>query len=446
MEYDLWGQLLFTIPVIFILLGLNAFFAASEMAMISLNKAKINLQAEEGDKKAKLIKKITDEPSKFLATIQVGVTFAGFFLASFVTLTLNDKLGSYFVSTNLPVISTYGDQISIVLLSLTTTYLSLVFGELAPKKLALDKSDKFARFSIVPLDLFSKISSPFIKVLTISSNFIIRLFGGDPHAIHYRVSEEEIRMMINVGEERGILLEQEKEMIDSIFEFDDTFAKSIMTPRIDMVCVAVTAGLDEIISLTAREKFSRLPVYEGTIDNVIGILNVKDLLEIFISNREEAFCVKDFIRQPLFVPENQKTHILLKTLQEKRTELAIVIDEYGGTAGLVTSEDLVEEIVGSIMDEYDEEERGLEKIDENTYVVDGMLSISEINREIGLELPEEGADTIAGFVLGIIGRVPKNNETPSVEYENLIFTIEHMEDRRALIVRIDIKTIETVEE
>lgn len=434
MEYNLMGQILF----ILVLIGINAFFAASEIALISLNDMKIKHMAEEGDKKARKINNLIKEPSRFLATIQVGITLAGFLASASAAVTIANVLSNYLKTFNIPFISQSSEGISIFLVTVLVSYLSLVLGELAPKRIAMEKAESIARFVSGPIDIFSKITSPFIKALTASTNFIIKIFGMDPNFNQDKITEEEIRMMINVGEEKGVLMESEKEMIDSIFEFDDTFVKEVMTPRTDMMCISVDATLDEIIDLTVNERFSRIPVYEGNIDKIIGILNVKDLFNVFKYNSQGDFSVRDYLRKALFIPENQKTDIALRTLQAKRTEMAIIIDEYGGTAGLITTEDLVEEIVGNILDEYDEEEKDIEKIDDNTYIVSGQLSISDVNDSLDVDISEEGADTIGGFVLGIMGRIPESYEKPTIEHEDLVFKIEEMDDRRAARVKIGI--------
>lgn len=434
MEIDLWAQ----IVIIMILIGINAFFAASEIAIISLNDMKIRRQADEGDKKAKLINKLIQEPSKFLATIQVGITLAGFLASATAAVSISSVLSEYIKMLHIPVLTNSSDGIAILTVTLIIAYLTLVLGELAPKRLALEKAEGIARFVVRPIELLSKITAPFIKFLTISTNFIVRPFGVNPEVNHAKITEEEIRMMINVGEEKGVLMEREKEMIDSIFEFDDTFAKEVMTPRIDIIALPVDTTLDNIVEIIVTEQVSRLPVYEESMDNIVGILNVKDLFKVFRHRRQGEFDIKEILRPALFVPENQKIDVLLKTLQAKRTEIAIVIDEYGGTAGLITTEDLVEEIVGNILDEYDEEEKDIEKIDDSTYIVNGLLSIGEVNDKLEISIPEEGADTIGGFVLGIMGRIPEPHENPKIEHEDLIFKIEQMDERRAAKIKVGI--------
>lgn len=436
MEVDLWGNIL----LISILIGITAFFSSSEIAIISLNDTKLKHQADEGDEKAKIINNLTKEPSKFLATVQIGITLAGLMSSAIVALITEEYLPSLIKNLNIPFLSSSSKGISVFIGTMIISYILLVLGELAPKRLALQKAESISRFVAKPIQTVSKIASPFVKMLTVSTNFVVKLLGGDPEAINQeKITEEEIRMMINVGEEKGVLMESEREMIDSIFEFDDTFAKEVMTPRIDMVCVSVDATFDEVIDMAVKEQFSRMPVFEESIDKIIGILNLKDLFDVFKRKSAETFSVKSFLRPALFVPENQKIDDILKRLQAKRTEIAIVVDEYGGTAGLITTEDLVEEIVGNILDEYDEEEmKDIEKIDENTYIASGLLSIGQLNDELNLELPEEGADTIGGFVLGILGRIPGSEERPTIEYEDYVFKIEEMEERRVEKVKIGI--------
>ncbi|MDP4267649.1 MAG: hemolysin family protein [Bacteroidota bacterium] len=345
MESELWWQII----IIIILVGVNAFFAASEIAIISLNDAKVKHLADDGDKKAKILNRLIEEPSKFLSTVQVGMTIAGFFADAIAALVFAQMIPKLFITMGLHFSEKTAQNISVLISTIVISYIVLVFGELAPKRLALEKSEEISNFVAKPVEVASKVASPFVRILTASTNFVVRLLGGNPEFNQSKITEEEIRMMINVGEEKGVLMEREKEMIDSIFEFDDTFAKEVMTPRIDMICISVDASLDDIVDLTIKEQFSRVPVYEGTIDNIIGVLNVKDLFNVFKEKKEKQFSVKDYLRPSLFIPENQKTDVLLKTLQAKRTEIAIVIDEYGGTAGLVTIEVLVEVFVGYIM-------------------------------------------------------------------------------------------------
>ena len=444
MEADLWGDIL----LILMLIGINAFFSASEIAIISLNDAKVKHDADNGNEKAKILNRLIQEPSRFLATIQVGITLANILASAAAAVSVSDVLSNFLKSLNIPIITNSSKGIAVFIVSLVIAYITLVIGELAPKRLALEKAESISNFVAKPIDTLAKIAGPFVRMLTTSTNFIVRLAGGDPNSINQvKITEEEIRMMINVGEEKGVLMETEKEMIDSIFEFDDTLAKEVMTPRIAMVCVPVDATLDEVIDIAIREQFSRMPVFEESIDNIIGILNLKDLFEVFKHKSEESFSVKDFLRPALFIPENQKIDDLLRMLQARRMEIAIVIDEYGGTAGLITTEDLVEEIVGNILDEYDEEEKKeIEKIDENTYIVSGLLPIGQLNNELDLDLTEEGADTIGGFVLGILGRIPEPEERPTIEYEDYVFKIEEMEERRVEKVKIGINKKTMVEE
>lgn len=436
MGADLLGDIL----IIVFLVVITAFFSASEMAIISLNDTKVKHQADEGDKKAKIINRLTQEPSKFLATVQIAITLSGLMSSAIVALITEEYLPKMIQKWNIPVVSSSSKGIAVFVGTLVISYILLVVGELAPKRLALEKAENISRFVAGPIETLSKIASPFVKMLTVSTNFVVRLLGGNPESVNQeKITEEEIRMMINVGEEKGVLMESEREMIDSIFEFDDTLAKEVMTPRVDMVCVSVDATLNEVMDIAVKEQFSRMPVFEETIDNIIGILNLKDLFEVFKFKKEEVFSVKNYLRPALFVPENQKIDDILKRLQAERTEIAIVIDEYGGIAGLITTEDLIEEIVGNILDEYDEEEnKEIEKIDDNTYIVNGLLPIGQLNAELDINLPEEGADTIGGFVLGILGRIPESEEKPTIEYEDYVFKIEEMEERRVEKVKIGI--------
>lgn len=428
MDGVLWPQLL----VIIMLIGVNAFFAASEMAIVSVRQSRLKTLIDDGNKAAIIVNKFLEEPSKLLATIQVGITLAGFFASAYSAKTLSVEFSDYL--STIPILSPYAEGLSFVLITILISFLTLVLGELVPKRLALERSDKVALNVAGIINLVSIITLPIVKVLSGTTNAIAKLLGGSDNVMDENITEEEIRTMINVGEEKGIFQETETEMINSIFEFDDTVVKEVMTPRTDMVTIEVDTCVDEILDVIVEEGFSRIPVYEDTIDNIIGILYIKDIFAMIKENRQWQANLKEIIRPAYFVPEYKKIDELFKEMQKSKTHIAIVIDEYGGTAGLITIEDLLEEIVGNIFDEYDDVVQDYEKIDDNTYVVSGMLAISEVNDILDRELPEEEFDTISGMLLSLSGKIPEVGD--EVSYDNVTFRVQEVDDKRISKIRI----------
>jgi putative hemolysin len=421
--------------VIFILIGLNAFFAASEMAIISVRQSRIKPLVDEGNKAAIIVNRFLEEPSKLLATIQIGITFAGFLASAIGAQTLSAGLARLLAGLNIPIISGSAVWISTFLVTCIIAFFTLVLGELVPKRMALSQSDKIALGVAGTINLFSRIVAPAVSFLTFSTNLIVKLLGGQVKATGEQITEEEIRLMINVGEEKGIFQETETEMINSIFEFDDTVAKEVMTPRTDMIAISSETTLDEIFDVIVEENFSRIPVYEESMDNIIGILYVKDLFSRIKRKMEWEVSLKDIIRSVYFVPEYKKIDELFKEMQKSKTHIAIVIDEYGGTAGLITIEDLLEEIVGNIFDEYDDVVLDYEKIDDNTYIVSGMLDIGDINDILDTSIPEEEFDTVSGMLLSHSGKMPEVGD--EMEVGNIYFRIEEVDDKRISKIRIE---------
>jgi putative hemolysin len=328
------------------------------------------------------------------------------------------------------------NSVSLVIVVVILSYLSLVLGELVPKRLAMQKSQEVAMFAVKPLNVISAITSPFIKLLTVSTNIILRFFGVAPNENVEKITEEEIRFMVDVGEEKGIIRETEKEMIDNIFEFDNTQVFKIMTHRTNIIGIPIDSTLEEVTKIVVEEQFSRIPVYDESIDNIVGILHTKDLLRLVGPGLPEQFSLADLLRKPIFVPRFKKTDELFKELQSSKNHIAIVIDEYGGTAGLVTIEDLIEEIMGNIFDEYDEEEKEIEKIDENTFMVDGACDLETIQEHFDMEMPIDSYETLSGFIIGQIGRILEDDEKPVVEYGSLVFKVEHVEEKRITKVKV----------
>lgn len=426
----------FEIFILVMLISLNAFFATSEMALISLNDNKIRFMAGEGNKKAKKIVRLLNEPSKFLATIQIGITLAGFLASAFASQSFADRLVVLLQAAGVQVSSGILKPISVTVITILLSYFTLVFGELVPKRIAMQKSEQISMFVVGPLNILAFMTSPFVKLLTASTNFFIRISGGNPNADQEKVTEEEIRMMIDVGEENGTIHETEKEIINNVFEFDDKIASEIMTHRTEIAAISIDTQLDDIVNLINIEKYTRIPVYEDSIDNIIGILHVKDLIQFLHKKNTDQFDVKNLIRIPYFVPESKRLNDLLKELQVNKTHMVVVIDEYGGTAGIITVEDLLEEIVGNLFDEYDEEEIEYEKIDDATYIFDGAISLEIVEKLIDVDLPVDEYETLSGYIIGQLGKIPKEGERPVVELDNLVFKVEKIEEKRISRVKI----------
>ncbi|MGN1270725.1 MAG: hemolysin family protein [Clostridia bacterium] len=419
------------IIVLAILILINAFFAATEIAFISLNDAKIEKQAKEGNKKAKQIKKMLREPSKFLATIQIGITLAGFLSSAFAADAFADDLAPM-LQNLIPLGLVAWRNISIILITIVLSYFSLIFGELVPKRLAMRNSEKIAFGTIGIIRAISIITAPFVKLLTASTNGVSKLFGISG-TDEETVTEEEIRMMVDVGEEKGSIREEEKELINNVFEFNDKVVSEIMIHRKDIYAIDINSDIDNILQELDEYKYSRIPVYEENIDNIVGMLFIKDLLANV--TKKEKVDISKIMREPYFVSENKQIDELFRDLQKNKHQLAIVLDEYGGTAGLVTMEDIIEELVGNIFDEYDDEEKEFEKIDDNTFMISGSVSIHELRKILGVEIPEGEYDTLSGYLIELLGRIPSDDEKPVIETKRVTYKIEDYEEKRILWVK-----------
>lgn len=426
-------QLLFLTLLILI----NAFFASAEMAIVSVNKNKIKIFAQEGNRKAKLLLKLYEEPNKFLSTIQVAITLAGFMASAVAATTMADDLAQYLTEYNIP----YGTQIAITLVTLILSYITLVFGELYPKRMALQYSERIAMFCVKPIIFISRITKPFVWLLSASVAFLLRITGVKDTNIEEHYSEEEIRSLLEVGQETGLIKETGKEMITSIFEFDDKLAYEVMTPRTDVYMININDNLADYVDELLEERYARVPVYERDSDNIIGILYMKDFMIEARKHGFENVDIKNLLRKPYFVPESKNIDDLFRELQETKVHIAILIDEYGGFSGIVTIEDLIEEVMGNIDDEYDDYEAKLEKLDENTYLVDGQYYIDDLNDELLLNLESEEHETIGGLIIGILGEIPGEDETEEriIELKDCVFRIESVKDRRIDKVKLYIE-------
>ena len=424
--------MLANIIVLLILIFFNAFFAATEMAFISLNDNKIKMMAKEKNKKAIRIQKMLENPSKFLATIQIGITLAGFLSSAFAADTFADKLAPA-LNSLMPFISVSAWQsISIVIITVILSYFTLVFGELVPKRLAMKYPEKIAFTTCGVIKAISVVAAPFVSFLTFSTNAISKLFGvtGEEQET---VTEEEIKMLINEGKENGTIEEEETEMINNVFEFNDKVVSEIMIPRTEIYALDMNLSLNEVIDeLSEDKRYSRIPVYDETIDEIKGIVYVKDIL---LSQKNRNVKIKNIMKEPYFVPENKLVNELFEDLRKNKKQIAIVVDEYGGTAGMVTMEDILEEIVGEIYDEYDKEQAKYKKIDENTYLIEGNVAIYDVEKILGIEIEEGEYDTLAGYLIEQLGKIPKENEKPVVETKDATYKIEKVKERKIIEVK-----------
>ncbi|MBO7223028.1 MAG: HlyC/CorC family transporter [Kiritimatiellae bacterium] len=416
----------------------NAFFAASEIAIISLKDAKVKRDAENGKRIDKILCKFISEPTRFLATIQVGITLAGFLASAFAAVTLADPLANVITSH----FKEYPELVyncCTILVTIVLAFVTLIFGELVPKRIAMQHSERLARFSAVPLRAIAVFARPFVSLLNWTTNGVLRLIGIDPKATKEEASEEEIRMLVDIGGENGTIEQDEMEMIENVFEFNNTVASEIMVHRRDIVAIPVTATEEECKEIIRSSNFSRIPVYEENIDNIKGILNSRDFLLKSLDNNHINFM--EILRKPLFVPETIRADVLFSQMQKSKQPLAIVLDEYGGTSGLISLEDLLEEIVGEIYDEYDqpeEEKREIETLGENEYRVPGEMQLDEVIDFLKLPTPEgEDFNTFAGIVFDRLKTVPTVGTVVPLPKLHVEAKVEKMDGNRieSLIVK-----------
>ncbi len=399
-----------------ILLFCSAFFSSSETALMTLSKIRLRHMVDSEIKGAEIINKLLKSPSKLLGGILVGNTVA--------------NIGASALATSLAIkyLGTNGVGIATGLM----TFFVLIFGEITPKSLAAQNSEKFSLKVAKPISIITFILNPLIVVLIYITNTIIKMFGGEIGKQKPFITEEELKTMVNVSHEEGVLEVEEKQMIYNVFDFGDSQAKDVMTPRTDMIVANSNSSYEELIKIFREEQFSRLPIYEDTVDNIIGVLYIKDL--IFFEDGKDEFDIVKHMRVPYFTYEFKSTVDLFADMRLKRIPIAILLDEYGGTSGIVTIEDLVEEIVGDIEDEYDDDTDKIEVIKEDEYIVDGNTKISMVNEMIGLNIESDDFDSIGGFVTGILGRLPKTGET--INYNDTKFIIQNTSKNRIIKLKI----------
>ena len=400
------GSLLLQIVIIIILTGINAFFSSAEMAIVSLNKNKLKILIEDGNKKAILLDNLLQEPSKFLSTIQVGITLAGFFASASAATGLSQYLSSALRPLNIP----YSNQISMILITFLLSYITLVFGELIPKRIALRNSEKIALSSIGVVVFISKLFSPFVKFLTFSTNFVLTILKMKEDNIEEKVSKEELRSLVEVGKEHGVINEAEQEMIENIIEFDEKIAREIMIPRTKVFLIDKNISIHELFENKEIGKYSRIPVYENEADNIVGVLLTKDLMMEAYKKGFDNIKVADLLQEAYFVPETKNVNELFNEMQLEKKHITILIDEYGGFSGIVTLEDLIEEVMGNIADEFDDEDLSIRQLSRNKYLISGEVSLNDLNDNFNFELESKYYDTLSGILIENLGYIPEDNE------------------------------------
>ncbi|OES22643.1 Hemolysin C [Listeria monocytogenes] len=431
-------QIILQLILIVVLTMLNAFFASAEMALVSLNKNRVKSQAETGDKKAVMLAKLVDDPSKFLATIQVGITLAGFFSSASAATSIATRLESVFGG------SSFAKELSIIVVTIVLSYITLVFGELYPKRLALQKSEKIARVSVRPIMAVGVVLRPFVKFLSFSTDILVKLTRMEKNTDNEKMTREEMQLLIETGRRDGVIEVEELQMLRGVFEMDNKYAREVMVPRTDAFMIDAETESEELCDALLSENFSRVPVFTGDQDSVLGILHMKDFFAEARKSGFENIDVKALLKDAYFAQETMFIDDLLKNMQRTRNQMAILMDEYGGVAGIVTVEDLLEEIVGEIDDENDVFSDEVKKIDETTFIVEGRMPLDDFNEMFHVELPSRGVDTVAGFVLTLTGTIPEEDDKVVVEYGTLRFTVEEMNDARLVSVCVE-KDIQTSE-
>ena len=435
MSADPWGPLLLQLALILI----NGWFAATEVAILSLNELKLRTDAEEGDKVAAKLLKLSESPNQFLSTIQVCITLAGFLGSAFAAEAFSDPLTQLILNSGVKIAPELLDTLCVVGITLVLSFFTLVLGELTPKRIAMHYPDKMARMGLKVILFCSALFKPLVWLLSASTNGLLRLLGIDPNAEEEEVTEEDIRALVDMGEESGAIEEAEKEMIENIFEFSNLTAENVMTHRTDVTAIWVDEEWDVILQTIRETGLSRFPVYNEDMDDIIGTLNTR----VFLLNMqtEKPRTLREMIREAYFVPSTVQADMLFRNMQMKKIHMAIVIDEYGGMAGIVTMEDLLEEIVGNIYDEFDPQaEAEIVRVSDDTWRISGQATLDDVADALAVELPtDEDYDTLGGLIFSQFTLIPEDGSQPEVDCHGLHIVVEKIEDHRvetALVTKL----------
>ena len=445
MGQSIWFLLLFQV----FLIALNAVFACAEIAVLSVNETKLERMAEQGNRKAKRLFRLTREPAKFLATIQVAITLSGFLGSAFAADNFSEPIVDWAISLGLKVPPSTLHAISVVLITLILSYFTLVFGELVPKRLAMKRSEQLALGISGLIAWISSVFKPIVWLLTVSTNGVLRLFGIDPNEVGEDVSEEEILMMVDAGSEKGAIDETEKELIENVFEFDDLTAGEISTHRTDINALWLDDPMEQWAKTIHESRHTLYPVCDESPDDIVGILNAKDYFRL--ENKDRKTVMEEAVKPAYFVPETMKADVLFRNMRQTRNALAVVLDEYGGVEGIVTFMDLVERLVGDLIEEpsdIPDDEPTIEKVDDNTWQINGNLELDVIEETLGVELGLDEVDTFTGLVFGVLDMVPADGEQDiDLQFKDLQIHISRIEEHQIACARIHLLPhIEKVEE
>ena len=413
-----------------ILITLNAVFACAEIAVISMNKTKIARLSAAGDKRAEKLAKLTEQPARFLSTIQVGITLAGFLASAFAAENFSDRFVNWLINIGVKIPANTLDTIAVVAITLILSYFTLVLGELVPKRVAMKKAEQLALRMSSFVYFISKLFAPLVWLLTTSTNGILQLLGMDPHAEDNVITEEEIRMMVYEGSKKGAIDHSENEMIQNIFEFDDKTAEEVMTHRTEVSVLWVDESDEQWEKTITESTHSYYPVCDETTDNVIGVLRTKDYFRI--KDKTRANIMRQAVKPAYFVPETVRTDVLFRNMKKTRNHFAVVLDEHGGMSGIITMNDLLEELVGDLEDDASvpEEPPLIERIDSRTWKLQGSTPLKLVAKQLGVTLPVEDYDTFAGFVFGLLGFIPEDGSTPELEAYGLTIKVLEIKDHQ----------------
>ena len=422
-----------TILLISIFILINGFFAASEIAVVTIRRTRVKQLMDEGKANAEILDKLRESPDRFLATIQIGVTLAGALASAIGGAAAVEVIKPVLKTVPITFISASSEAIAIGIVVVGITYFSLIFGELIPKSIALSNPEGVGLFTAPVIQRFSKLATVFVSILTTSTNLLLKPFGKKAFTERGYITEEEVKMLIEEGGERGVFEPEEKELIHSVFEFTDTFAKEVMRPVPQMVVIGINMSVDDVKSIISEEKFSRYPVIGKDINDIRGILYAKDFYNIL--SKTGSVDIHKIIKPPIFIPETMKISILLREMQKKRIHMAIVIDEYGAVSGLVTLEDLLEEIVGEIRDEYDIESPVIQ-LSDGSMIIDASISVSDLKEDYNIEIPESPEyETLGGFIITYLQRIPQTGDI--IEMEDKKLKVEEMVGQRIAKVKLE---------
>jgi putative hemolysin len=430
--------ILLSIGILFVLMLVSGVFSAMEIALSSSNRTKVKVLAESGDKKAGRLLKALEEPISFFATTQLYITFITLFSGMYAAASFTGPIVEWVLGFDINVSKTVAETIVFIAVTVILTYFTLIFGELIPKRIALRKGIVFALATIRLLNILSAIVYPFVKLLSISASSLLRLFRIKNDEDAEEVTKEEIRMILKSGSEFGSIDDSELDLLSHVLELDEKTVVDASVHRVDIVALPMTAGFDEVIHIFTEEQISRLPIYDENVDNIKGIVHIKDILKYIVDNKDTSgFNVAPLMREPFFAPSIMKSDELLREMQKNAVYMAIIVDEHGGTVGIVTIEDLVEEIVGSISDEYDNvEEQDITPLEDGSYILQGSMELSKVQELLKVGFPVDEYDTLSGFIIGQLRRIPAEDETPQLEYEGFIFNVEKVHDKKIATVKI----------